>query len=78
MPSSLFPQNQQQNQPKINQQLINKAKGIMGNLNSPEMKMIMGMLGGKSINAEQLVRSMCAKQGIDANSFINGITSMMK
>lgn len=50
----------------------------MGNLNSPEMKMIMGMLGGKSINAEQVVRSMCAKQGIDANSFIKGITSMMK
>ena len=43
----------------------------MSNVNSPEMKMVMNFLGGNKISAEQAVRNICAKKGIDVNTFLN-------
>ena len=63
MPSSLF-----QNQ-GLNPQMIAQIKGIMQNLNSPQMQMVMQMTKGKGISPQQLVMSMCQQRGIDVNSF---------
>ena len=48
----------------------------MGNVNSPEMKMIMNMINGKGLNAEQIVRNICSQQGINVDDFMNTIQSM--
>lgn len=67
MPSSLF-----QNQ-GLNPQMIAQIKGVMQNLNSPQMKMVMQMIRGKGISPKQLVTNMCQQKGIDVNSFIEQI-----
>ena len=38
--------------------------------NMGEVKNIMSMLQGKGMNAEQMVRNICHKQGIDVNEFM--------
>lgn len=67
MPSSLF-----QNQ-GLNPQMIAQIKGIMQNINSPQMQMVMQMTKGKGISPKQLVTSMCQQKGIDVNSLIEQI-----
>lgn len=67
MPSSLF-----QNQ-GLNPQMIAQIKGIMQNINSPQMQMVMQMTKGKGISPQQLVMSMCQQRGIDVNGFIEQI-----
>ena len=67
MPSSLF-----QNQ-GLNPQMIAQIKGVMKNLKSPQMQMVMQMTKGKGISPKQLVTSMCQQRGIDVNSFIEQI-----
>lgn len=72
MPSSLF-----QNQ-GLNPQMIAQIKGIMQNVNSPQMQMVMQMTKGRGISPQQLVTNMCHQQGIDVNSFMAQIKSAMK
>ena len=67
MPSSLF-----QNQ-GLNPQMIAQIKGVMKNLKSPQMQMVMQMTKGKGISPKQLVTSMCQQRGIDVNSFMEQI-----
>lgn len=67
MPSSLF-----QNQ-GLNPQMIAQIKGIMQNVNSPQMQMVMQMTSGRGISPQQLVTSLCHQRGIDVNSFIEQI-----
>ena len=69
MASSLF---QGQNQTsQINPQIINQAKAMMNN--AGQMKQIMEMLGGKGMNAEQAVRSICKQKGINVDEFMSMI-----
>lgn len=67
MPSSLF-----QNQ-GLNPQMIAQIKGIMQNMNSPQMQMLMGMTKGKGISPKQAVENICRQRGIDVNSFMEQI-----
>lgn len=62
----------------LNPQMIAQIKGIMQNVNSPQMKMIMQMTRGKGISPQQLVTNMCQQKGIDVNSFMEQIKSAMK
>lgn len=41
---------------------------------SKQMQNVMGMLSGKGISAEQMVRSICKERGIDVNEFMNSIS----
>ena len=70
MASSLF-NHQQQGQAGISNQIIAKARQLMGNINSPEMKMINNLLNGKGMSAEQAVRDICQKQGINVDEFMS-------
>ena len=67
MASSLFPGQNQTSQ--INPQIISQAKSMMKNMN--QMKGIMNMLGGKGMNPEQAVRSICKERGIDVDEFMS-------
>lgn len=67
MASSLFKGQNQTSQ--INPQIISQAKSMMGNMN--QIRGIMGMLGGKGMNPEQAVRSICKQRGIDVDSFMS-------
>lgn len=40
---------------------------------SRQMQNVMGMLSGKGMSAEQMVRSICKERGIDVNEFMNSI-----
>lgn len=66
MASSLF---QGQNQQTINPQIINQARAMMGNMG--QIRGLMGMLSGKSMSAEQMVRSICKERGIDVNQLMS-------
>ena len=70
MASSLF-NRQQQGQAGISNQIIAKARQLMVNINSPEMKMINNLLNGKGMSAEQAVRDICQKQGINVDEFMS-------
>lgn len=65
MGSSIFNQNNQIGE------LVNKAKAMMND--SRQMQNVMGMLSGKGMSAEQMVRSICKERGIDVNEFMNSI-----
>ena len=67
MASSLF-QGQNQTSQQINPQIINQAKAMMNNVN--QMQGILGMLGGKGLNAEQAVRNICKQRGINVDEFM--------
>lgn len=67
MASSLFRGQNQTSQ--INPQIISQAKSMMGNLN--QVKGIMSMLGGKGMNPEQAVRSICQQRGINVDEFMS-------
>ena len=41
--------------------------------NVGQMKQIMEMLGGKEMNAEQAVRSICKQKGINVDEFMSMI-----
>lgn len=41
--------------------------------NVGQMKQIMEMLGGKGMNAEQAVRSICKQKGINVDEFMSMI-----
>ena len=62
----------------LNPQMIAQIKGIMQNVNSPQMKMIMQMTSGRGISPQQLVTNICQQQGIDVNGFMEQIKSAMK
>lgn len=67
MASSLFHgQNQSQ---AINPQIINQARAMMGNMG--QIRGLMGMLSGKGMSAEQMVRSICKERGIDVNQLMS-------
>ena len=66
MASSLFSGNQPQ---AINPQIINQARAMMGNMG--QIRGLMGMLNGKGISAEQMVRSICKERGIDVNQLMS-------
>lgn len=51
--------------------LTNKAKAMMND--SRQMQNVMGLLSGKGMSAEQMVRSICRERGIDVNEFMNSI-----
>ena len=70
MASSLF-KGQNQISQQINPQIINQAKSMMNNVG--QMKQIMEMLGGKGMNAEQAVRSICKQKGINVDEFMSMI-----
>lgn len=55
----------------LNPQIINQARQIMGNMN--EVNKLMGIISSKGLNAEQAVRGMCERYGIDVNQFISTI-----
>jgi hypothetical protein len=38
--------------------------------NSPQVQMLMNMVQGKGMSAEQMVRGICQQRGIDVNSFM--------
>ena len=65
MGSSIFNQNNQIGE------LVNKAKAMMND--SRQMQNVMGMLSGRGMSAEQMVRSICKERGIDVNEFMNSI-----
>lgn len=67
MGSSIF-RNQNSNQLG---DLANRAKAMMND--SRKMQNVMGMLSGKGMSAEQMVRSICRERGIDVNEFMNSI-----
>ena len=67
MGSSIF-RNQNNNQLG---DLANLAKAMMND--SRQMQNVMGMLSGKGMSAEQMVRSICRERGIDVNEFMNSI-----
>lgn len=66
MGSSIFNQNNNQLG-----DLANRAKAMMND--SRQMQNIMGMLSGRGVSAEQMVRSICRERGIDVNEFMNSI-----
>lgn len=70
MASSLFQASQS---PQVNPQVLNKAKSIMQNANSPEMQMVSQMLRGKGMSAEAMVRMICNQKGINVDSFMQSI-----
>lgn len=70
MASSLF-KGQNQISQQINPQIINQAKAMMNN--AGQMKQIMEMLGGKGMNAEQAVRSICKQKCINVDEFMSMI-----
>lgn len=51
--------------------LASKARAMMND--SRQMQSIMGMLSGKGMSAEQMVRSICRERGIDVNEFMRNI-----
>ena len=51
--------------------LASKAKAMMND--SRQMQNVMGMLSGKGMSAEQMVRSICRERGIDVNEFMKSI-----
>lgn len=67
MGSSIF-RNQNNNQLG---DLANRAKAMMND--SRQMQNIIGMLSGRGVSAEQMVRSICKERGIDVNEFMNSI-----
>lgn len=67
MGSSIF-RNQNSNQLG---DLANRAKAMMND--SRQMQNVMGMLSGKGMSEEQMVRSICRERGIDVNEFMNSI-----
>ena len=67
MGSSIF---RNQNNNKLGD-LANRAKAVMND--SRQMHNIMGMLSGRGVSAEQMVRSICRERGIDVNEFMNSI-----
>lgn len=67
MGSSIF-KNQNSNQLG---DLANRAKAMMND--SRQMQNVMGMLSGRGVSAEQMVRSICMERGIDVNEFMNSI-----
>ena len=67
MGSSIF-RNQNNNQLG---ELADRAKAMMND--SRQMQNVMGMLSGKGMSAEQMVRSICRERGIDVNEFMNSI-----
>lgn len=62
----------------LNPQMIQQIKGIMGNLNSPQMKMIQQLTTGKGITPQQAVEELCKQRGIDVNAFMSQVNAMMK
>ena len=52
-------------------ELANKAKAMMND--SKQMQNVMGLLSGKGMSAEQMVRAICKERGIDVNEFMNSI-----
>lgn len=67
MGSSIF-RNQNNNQLG---DLANRAKAMMND--SSQMQNVIGMLSGRGVSAEQMVRSICKDRGIDVNEFMNSI-----
>lgn len=67
MGSSIF-KNQNNNQLG---ELADRAKAMMND--SRQMQNVIGMLSGKGMSAEQMVRSICRERGIDVNEFMNSI-----
>ena len=67
MGSSIF-RNQNNNQLV---ELADRAKAMMND--SRQMQNVMGMLSGRGMSAEQMVRSICRERGIDVNEFMNSI-----
>lgn len=67
MGSSIF-RNQNNNQLG---ELANRAKAMMND--SRQMQNVIGMLSGRGVSAEQMVRSICRERGIDVNEFMNSI-----
>lgn len=67
MGSSIF-KNQNNNQLG---DLANRAKAMTND--SRQMQNVMGMLSGRGMSAEQMVRSICRERGIDVNEFMNSI-----
>lgn len=67
MGSSIF-KNQNNNQLG---ELANRAKAMMND--SRQIQNVMGMLSGRGVSAEQMVRSICRERGIDVNEFMNSI-----
>lgn len=67
MGSSIF-RNQNNNQLG---DLASRAKAMMND--SRQMQNVMGMLSGRGVSAEQMVRSICRERGIDVNEFMNSI-----
>ena len=67
MGSSIF-RNQNNNQLG---ELADRAKAMMND--SRQMQNVMGMLSGKGMSAEQMVRYICKERGIDVNEFMNSI-----
>ena len=67
MGSSIF-RNQNSNQLG---ELADRAKAMMND--SRQMQNVMGMLSGRGMSAEQMVRSICRERGIDVNEFMNSI-----
>lgn len=55
----------------LNPQIINQARQIMGNMG--EVNKLMGIISGRGLNAEQAVRGMCERYGIDVNQFMSMI-----
>ena len=67
MGSSIF-KNQNNNQLG---ELADRAKAMMND--SRQMQNVIGMLSGRGVSAEQMVRSICKERGIDVNEFMNSI-----
>ena len=67
MGSSIF-RNQNNNQLG---ELADRAKAMMNDWR--QMQNVIGMLSGKGMSAEQMVRSICRERGIDVNEFMNSI-----
>lgn len=67
MGSSIF-RNQNNNQLG---ELADRAKAMMND--SRQMQNVIGMLSGRGMSAEQMVRSICRERGIDVNEFMNSI-----
>ena len=67
MGSSIF-RNQNSNQLV---ELSDRAKAMMND--SRQMQNVMGMLSGRGMSAEQMVRTICRERGIDVNEFMNSI-----
>lgn len=51
--------------------LANRAKAMMND--SKQMQNVIGLLSGKGMSAEQMVRTICRERGIDVNEFMNSI-----